>query len=205
MFEGKLIMAKKLVVSVIGKARHGKDTLVSNLMKKCKLPCEHISFAKHLKEQAKLLGWDGKKDVAGRTFLQELSTPVKNYYNQKALSGEEQYKLFKNNSYYSGVALKHVLESENSVFFLSDMRFLYEYELFKNCKDIDLLVVYVLRLNADGTEFDNGLTEEQKKHPSEVDHLLIPRDYSFTMKTLEDSELASEMIAEDIDKWNPTI
>ena len=194
-------MANKLVVSVIGKARHGKDTLVSNLMERCSLSSEHISFAKHLKEQARLLGWDGKKDVAGRTFLQELSTPVKNYYNQKALSGDERYKLFKNNSYYSGIALKHILESENSVFFLSDMRFLYEYELFKNCKDIDLIVVYVLRLNQDGTEFDNGLTEEQKRHPSEVDHLLIPRDYSFEFKSLEESELASVEIAKVIEQW----
>ena len=67
---------KRLVIAFIGKARHGKDTMVINTTPLCDAKCEHVSFAKHLKEQAKALGWDGEKDFAGRNLLQALSRPV---------------------------------------------------------------------------------------------------------------------------------
>ena len=74
------------------------------------------------------------------------------------------------------------------------MRFLCEYNLFKNCKDIDFKVVLINRLNPDGTEFDNGLTEEQKNHPSELEHMQIPYDLRFDVVTLWDSKDASEIV-----------
>ena len=61
---------KRLAIAFIGKARHGKDTMVIHTKSLCNAKCEHVSFAKHLKEQARALGWDGEKDFAGRNLLQ---------------------------------------------------------------------------------------------------------------------------------------
>ena len=187
---------KKLVIAFIGKARHGKDTMVIHTKALCKAKCEHVSFAKHLKEQAKALGWDGEKDFAGRNLLQALSRPVKNYYNEKALDDPEHYGIYGNDNYYSAIVLNQILNSDNEVFFLSDMRFLCEYNLFKSCKDIDFKVVLINRLNHDGTEYDNGLTEEQKNHPSELEHLQIPYDLRFDIVSIEDSMNASEIVSD---------
>lgn len=192
-----MIKKKKIVIAVIGKAQHGKDTMVNFLMKK--VPnSEHVSFAKHLKEQAKMLGWDGKKDVAGRTFLQQLSSPVKEYFSAKAEEDEEKYGLYKDDNYYSGIVLKQILESDKENFFISDMRFLCEYHLFQMCPEIDFKVVYVKRINQDGTWFDNGLTPAQKAHISETEHLAMHPDYSCTICTLEDSKRCADEIVNDV-------
>ena len=119
---------------------------------------------------------------------------MKNYYNEKALDDPEHYGIYGNDNYYSAIVLNQILNSDNEVFFLSDMRFLCEYNLFKNCKDIDFKVVLINRLNPDGTEFDNGLTEEQKNHPSELEHMQIPYDLRFDVVTLWDSKDASEIV-----------
>lgn len=145
-----------------------------------------------------MLGWDGKKDVAGRTFLQQLSSPVKEYFSAKAEEDEEKYGLYKDDNYYSGIVLKQILESDKENFFISDMRFLCEYHLFQMCPEIDFKVVYVKRINEDGTWFDNGLTPAQKAHISETEHLLMHPDYSCTICTLEDSERCADEIVNDV-------
>ena len=167
---------KKKVIAIIGKAGHGKDESVKYLVKHCSKKCEHVSFAKLLKEQAKYLGWNGKKDKAGRTFLQELSLPVKRYFSELA-KVDKKYSLYADGNFYSGYVLKQIKESEKEIFFISDMRFVCEYELFANDKDIDLTVIRVWRHNKDKSNFDNGLTYEQQNHPSETENLKIPCRY----------------------------
>ena len=57
-------------------------------------------------------------------------------------------------------------------------------------------MVLINRLNHDGTEYDNGLTEEQKNHPSELEHLQIPYDLRFDIVSIEDSMNASEIVSD---------
>ena len=109
------------IICVIGKARHGKDTFYE--IAKSILPaghCHHISFARKLKEQAYALGWDGKKDDKGRTLLQHLSRPVKDYF------GED---------YYAQQGVNDILNTpifdDNQFYFITDMRFKVEFDLFQ--------------------------------------------------------------------------
>jgi len=71
------------VIGFSGKARHGKTTaaqLIKPLLEEKGLKAEIIPLAKRMKEQAKMLGWDGSKDERGRRLLQEISWPVKHYF-----------------------------------------------------------------------------------------------------------------------------
>lgn len=100
---------------------------------------EIIPFAKHLKAQAVGLGWDGEKDDKGRTLLQVLGDVVKQYHGL---------------DYYAGVVCQQV----KGIVIVDDWRYPYE-------KDVFGENVVTIRVNRRG---DNGLSEEQKAHPSET-------------------------------------
>ena len=86
----------KIVIGISGKAQHGKDTLAKILQQKYGGEITH--FADLLKEQLKLIGWDGEKDEGGRTLLQKFSAPIKEYGNWLA-SKYPEYKDYGNNRY----------------------------------------------------------------------------------------------------------
>lgn len=74
-----------LIIGFSGKAEHGKTTAAQGVEKYLKeqgYKVAIVPLAKRLKEQAKLLGWDGEKDEKGRRLLQELSWPIKNYHGE---------------------------------------------------------------------------------------------------------------------------
>ena len=58
--------------------------------------------------------------------------------------------------------------------------------------------VRVARLNEDGTQFSNHLTEEQKLHPSETALDEWKFNYTVESKTLEDLSFAAESILKDM-------
>lgn len=64
-----------MIIGLSGRARSGKDCVGTLLAMEASLKgliCKRLSFAQSLKEEAKRYGWDGKKDVFGRYFLQTL-------------------------------------------------------------------------------------------------------------------------------------
>lgn len=66
-----------MIIMLSGKAGVGKDTAYK-LMSEV-IPMERRAFADILKYYAKKLGWDGKKDIRGRKFLQDLGNTVRDY------------------------------------------------------------------------------------------------------------------------------
>ena len=67
----------KILILVSGKAQSGKDSIGEYLV--FKYGFKRYAFADRLKEVAIELGWDGEKDFAGRKFLQEFGSVVRNY------------------------------------------------------------------------------------------------------------------------------
>lgn len=63
-------------IGLIGLAGSGKDTAAKALIK---LGYRRLAFADELKSLAFYFGWDGEKDEAGRTLLQELGMAARRY------------------------------------------------------------------------------------------------------------------------------
>jgi hypothetical protein len=144
------------VIAISGKAKHGKDTLCQYLSEEFnnyKIIVKRVAFADALKEEAKKFsGWTGVKDEAGRTLLQTLGVKRREenplYWVLKA------YETIK------------ICDSANIVWIITDIRFMNEAFY---ARDNGGLVIRIHRINEDFTEFDNGLTPEQKKHSSETE------------------------------------
>ena len=140
---------------ICGKARHGKDTIASILKKIYEEKNKQIlnlSYGSYIKEYAKKISaWDGSEETKPRELLQKLGTDIirKNidelFFVKRIIDDIKVYSYF------------------FDVLTISDGRFKTEVinpkAAFKN-----VIVIHVDRPN-----FDNGLTEEQKRHPSEVD------------------------------------
>lgn len=148
-----------LVLMIAGKARHGKDTLAKALahsLEKLDITSEILHFADALKEEAKAQGWDGKKDAAGRTLLQDLGNGRR---------GEDPL-------YWIKKLAKKVRASAADVVIVPDTRYKNEADptgaiSLHGAKTVK--VIRIVRGNDDGTLYDNGLTKQQKAHISEVD------------------------------------
>ena len=139
---------------ICGKARHGKTTsatLIHDYCCKNNLKHVDLSYGNYIKEYAKKISnWDGSEENKPRELLQQLGT---NIIREKL--GDEFF-------------IKRMIEDIKvyNFFFdiitISDARFPKEIDLikasFKNVK-----AIHILRPN-----FDNGLTVEQKHHPSEI-------------------------------------
>lgn len=148
---------KKLIYVFAGHARTGKDTsaeiLSEYFSEKYGFRPAHVAFADLLKEEAKKMGWNGEKDEKGRTLLQHLGDVLRAYHGE---------------TYFADACLKKIEESEHSVFVLTDLRYMSEYKAllnFATCNsDAEILMVFVSRENVGDVD---GMTEEQRNHPSE--------------------------------------
>lgn len=142
------------VILISGKARHGKDQtaqyfkeiLEENGMK-C-LICHYADVLKHFMQD--YLGWNGVKDEEGRSLLQYWGTQVFRKNNPDCWVNIM-------------VELLKGIEDRSYYVIIPDTRFKNEIEKIKEA-DFRAITVRVERPN-----FDNQLTEEQKRHPSEVD------------------------------------
>ena len=138
-----------------GKARAGKDTVAAFIkeeMEKQKKKHLNIQYSFYIKEYAKKISnWDGNENTKPRELLQKLGTDI----IRKNLGDE--------------FLIKKLVDDLKvySLFFdcitVSDARLKKEIDIpkinFDNVKSI-----HIIRPN-----FDNGLTEEEKKHPTEID------------------------------------
>lgn len=149
------------VILISGSARFGKDStafMMKELLEKQKKKVLIIHYADNLKLFAKnYFGWSGQKDQKGRELLQWLGTDVirKNYEDTWVDMI---------------VALLKGIRTLYDYVIIPDVRF--PNEIDKMCDNFNCITVRVIRPN-----FDNGLTEEQKKHPSETALDNYPMEY----------------------------
>ena len=139
-----------------GKAKHGKDTFSAYLRDVYKNNGKEIivtQLSKYIKYYAReMTGWDLSEETKPRELLQQLGTGViREYLNKEDLFINrmiEDIDVF--SCFYDAIIISDVrLKKE-----INDLRKAFP----------DLVCVNVFRPN-----FDNGLTEEQKNHRTEID------------------------------------
>lgn len=143
----------KSVICISGKARNGKDTVAQ--MMKIHLECKGYSvlvihYADLLKWLCKqYFGWDGNKDEAGRYLLQHVGTDIVRKQNPD----------FWVNFVISFVSL---FKDEWDYIIIPDCRFPNEIDCWNEAK------FSTVHIRVRRPDFDNGLSEEAKSHPSET-------------------------------------
>lgn len=174
---------KTKILCISGKAQNGKDSCAKffkDELKKSGKSVITIHYADYLKKLAKQhFGWDGKKDEKGRELLQYLGTDIV----------RKRSPLFWVNV---------VMLTVDSVFadydyiIIPDCRFENEIKYWQD-SDFDTVSIRVVRTG----DFDDGLTEEQRHHPSETDLDDYPMDIIIEAENLKEMELSvQQLIAE---------
>lgn len=157
------------IINFAGQAQHGKTTaanILKNILQVRGYRVLIVNYADYLKFICKeYFGWNGSKGIEGRTILQKYGTDIVRRRDEdfwvKAVSN-----------------FINVFGVDYDFILIGDCRFRNECEFFKF--NYNVLNVKVVRNN-----FDNGLTEEQKNHPSERD---LDR-YCFDYEIYSDSGL----------------
>lgn len=162
------------IITISGKARHGKDTTANQIKwqledKGCTVLITH--YADLLKFICKnFFGWDGQKNDEGRTLLQYVGTEV-----VRKKDPEYWIKFI--------VSILDLFPNEWDYVIIPDCRFPNEIDTLAD--KYGVTSVWVDR----GDDFDNCLTLEQQKHPSETALDNYRFDYRLDNKgTLEDLE-----------------
>jgi len=141
------------VCCISAKARHGKDTAAELIKEHLENRGQRVlitHFADLLKFICvKYFNWDGNKDERGRTLLQYIGTDVVGAQNP-AFWAE------------FVVSILNMFKKDWDYVLIPDCRYPVEVATVERAFD-----TVVLRVERPG--FDNGLTEVQKNHPSEVD------------------------------------
>lgn len=147
------------IVLISGKARSGKDTFAMYFSAEAKLHGKRVLTIKYgdiLKFICKeYFDWDGIKDEKGRTLLQQIGTN---------LCRENNPDIWVN----CVIEIIKGLQSNYEYVLIPDARFPNEIRKWWQT-DFDSITVRIERMNKDDTEYDNGLSEEQKQHPSETE------------------------------------
>lgn len=153
------------IICVSGKARHGKDTTAKLLKEYLELADKKVlvtHYADLLKYICKnYFDWDGKKDEKGRQLLQYVGTDV--------------VRKRKPDFWVDFVAdILELFDDAWDYVIICDTRFPNEVSALKD-RGLDVIHLRIDRIN-----FDNGLTKEQKNHPSETALDNIIPDYRIT-------------------------
>lgn len=141
------------IYCISGKAQHGKDTLAGFMLEalenrgKSILIFHYADLLKFICKQ--YFGWDGVKDGYGRHLLQEIGTDVIRTKNP------DYWAMF-------AVGLFRLFEGQWDYVLIPDCRFPNEIDKLKEA-GFDVTHIRVKRPG-----FDNGLTLEQQRHPSEI-------------------------------------
>ena len=141
---------------ISGKARHGKDTLSSYLKEVYEEHGKKViitQLAKYIKYYAReMTGWNLTEEDKPRSLLQELGTSVireklgkDDLFIKRMIDDVEVFSCFYDTVIISDVRLKKEIDDLRSAF-------------------PNLIAINIFR-----PDFDNGLTEEQKQHKTEID------------------------------------
>jgi hypothetical protein len=143
------------IIGIAGEARHGKDTtanIIKYHMESLGKNVLIIHYAYFLKTICRdFFGWDGEKDIVGRTILQAVGT-------DKARN--------RNPDIWVNMVIEFIkaFGQDYDYIIIPDCRFKNEFDkLHEESFNFNVFSLWVHRKN-----FDNGLTEEQKRHPSET-------------------------------------
>ena len=153
------------IICISGYAQHGKDTAASLLRyllqgrEKRVLITHYGDLLKYICKE--FFGWDGNKDTRGRSILQYVGTDV---IRQKR---PEYWVDFL-------VGIFEMFGDNWDYVLIPDCRFPNEIELLKKY-GFDVTTIRIFRPN-----FDNGLTDEQKAHPSET--AMDGYDFDYTIE-----------------------
>jgi hypothetical protein len=159
------------VCCISAKARHGKDTAAAMIAEYLESKGKRVLIT-HYADLLKFIcvkyfGWNGDKDEAGRTLLQRIGTDVIG-----AKQPEYWAKFI--------VDILKFFEDEWDYVLIPDCRYPIEVSTMEDNFD-----TVVLRVERPG--FESNLTEEQKKHASEV----MMDDYPFDALLYNDSDLTT--------------
>lgn len=141
---------------ISGKARSGKST-VSQILKeeyeKKGKKAVILSYARYHKDYAiSFFGWDGSEETKPRELLQQLGTDIiRQKLNMPLFFINRMIEDIKILSYFFDVII------------VSNARFKDEIDIQRD------IFKKIITIRVERPNFDNGLTEEQKNHPSEVD------------------------------------
>lgn len=167
-----------MIILLSGHARAGKDT-VANILEK-NYSAQVFAFADSIKDIARKMGWDGKKDERGRKLLQTLGTEVGRAYNENVwvnmcIAEMKDYLALYN---FTGFP---------KLFVVSDCRFPNEITRVKE----EFPDVFTVRIHRD--------TEEHMGHSSETSLDGFTFDYHINNNgTLEELEKAVEKVMNNI-------
>lgn len=148
------------VLCISAKARHGKDTaaeIIKEYLESLNKKVLIIHYADLLKFVCSaFFGWDGNKDEKGRSILQHVGTDI--------VGAQEP-------AYWANwvVSFLKLFNNEWDFVIIPDCRYPIEFNTVAD--SFKTMLLRVERPN-----FDNGLTPEQKKHPSEIDMDQYPFD-----------------------------
>lgn len=141
---------------ISGKAKHGKDTFSAYLKDVYERHGKKViitQLAKYIKYYAReMTGWDLSEETKPREFLQQLGT------------GVIRQKLKKDDLF-----IKRMIDDIEIFSYFYDVIIISDVRLKKEIYDLkkaypNIKVIHIVR-----PDFDNGLTEEQKNHPTEKD------------------------------------
>ena len=140
---------------ISGKAQAGKDTtanLIKNELEPKGLKVINLQYSSYIKEYAKKIsGWDGSEETKPRELLQVLGTDIirkelgDDFFVKKLVEDIKVYSFF------------------YDIITISDVRLKIEIDIPRNKFD-NIYALRIVRPN-----FDNGLSEEEKAHPTEID------------------------------------
>ena len=143
------------VITFSGEARAGKTTMANALKEYIESQGKKamvVQYGDYLKFLCKRdFGYNGVKDEKGREILQRVGTDIIRKNNPDMFVNV----MIETMKGYHGLV---------DVFLVGDCRFPNEISKLKSCPEID--DVFSVKVERPG--FDNGLTEEQKNHPSET-------------------------------------
>lgn len=177
------------VIAFAGKAGVGKST-VANVFKSSmnsnnpynNYSIQIIPFAKEIKIQSKILGWDGKKDEKGRKLLQDITKPIKAYHGQ---------------NHYAEVVFEEALRCNPDLLVIDDLRFKAEANFLKEkAEEGKCKVIFV---KVENKNLVSDLTKEAQTDVSENDLNDFKFDYVIdNSKTLEELEIEVEKFIENL-------
>jgi len=141
------------VICISGKAQHGKDTVADMIKDELQSKGKRVLIAHYaglLKYIAHtFFDWDGKKDEQGRTILQYIGTDVIRKKMPDMWVGFI-------------INILTLFPNEWDYILIPDTRFPNEIEALRQA-ELDAILMRIIRGG-----YDNGLTEEQSNHPSEI-------------------------------------
>ena len=139
-----------------GKAKHGKDTFSAYLKDVYERHGKKViitQLAKYIKYYAReMTGWDLSEETKPREFLQQLGTTV---IRQKLKKDD----LF----------IKRMIDDIEIFSYFYDAIIISDIRLKKEINDLKAVYPNIKSIHIVRPDFDNGLTEEQKNHPTEID------------------------------------